>query len=137
MNQVGSMIIVHHGRPQGNVNVSLPYPLLENNIETVLKAPAADRDCGAVSLEEDAYCHLNGPWSELYTVCALGTPSFVHLEAIGVYIQKDYLLTFKVCSSIENRFESAGSIISWFSNLLSIYPATLKDYCFSIFKIRC
>lgn len=64
----------------------------DNNIETVLKAPAADRDCGAVSLEEDAYCHLNGPWSELYTVCALGTPSFVHLEAIGV-IYKRILLT--------------------------------------------
>lgn len=88
------MIIVHHGRPQGNVNVSLPYPLLENNIETVLKAPAADRDCGAVSLEEDAYCHLNGPWSELYTVCALGTPSFVHRRSkSALFIYKRILLT--------------------------------------------
>lgn len=94
MNQVGSMIIVHHGRPQGNVNVSLPYPLLENNIETVLKAPAADRDCGAVSIEEDAYCHLNGPWSELYTVCALGTPSFVHRRSkSALFIYKRILLT--------------------------------------------
>lgn len=116
------MINVHHGRPQGNVNVSLPYPLLENNIETVLKAPAADRDCGAVSLEEDAYCHLNGPWSELYTVCALGTPSFVHLEAIGV-IYKRILLT---------RFNNHTR-----RKLSLSYPATPEANCFSTFKIRC
>eukprot|EP00729_Bicosta_minor_P022627 gene22626-32817_t len=85
------MINVHHGRPQGNVNVSLPYPLLENNIETVLKAPAADRDCGAVSLEEDAYCHLNGPWSELYT------PELRVDEAFACQASTPYKLLSLVC----------------------------------------